>query len=627
MACTLAASGCGAPDRTVAPQPPLRSPTSHSISDAVHGNGNARFYFLPPMVPAPSPTGTFDASLSPVVEVCEWSGTCSVTVARFTTAGTPASASIRVDTTAQQYIVNWDTKACLSGPCTLDPLKTYRLRVTAAGVELGYADLDVVSNGAQLKHVQTGEYIGLVDGRTLPVKFRIEQGIVGTVRVIPNPASVEVGRTTPLSAVIEDLHGAPLTGRTVSWSSASATVAVVSGAGVVTGASLGCTTITATVEGVSGNTALCVTAPPVIDVNSTYLWRTSVSGTSNPMLAQWSDGTILVASLCCGSTFNVTSPSPGVVTKTPFAHLGNRPTIWIPPSGPYAEIELSHYDRIRAQTRANTTVWDNTDFGCCGVGPFPAPIDPATGILFRHSRRVELDLRTGLHVYAYNDLGDIYHDIYTTPDYIWEVRYHSTTVYKRSRNSTAVVAMSGLPSNHTDPSKMAGALTADQGYVHVTPDGGGTLLHFAPSGLAWTRSVPGLTAPVISGEDLVILGAATGSASEVRAYRLSDGALAWSVPTAGAVKDLIVGDRGNLYVLLSNQMMVLAQSDGSLRQSYINLPSSTELLLSRGTMYVLGPSELLALTVDSYAYAATSPWPVRFGDNQRTTNLPASRVR
>jgi len=44
------------------------------------------------------------------------------------------------------------------------------------GVELGFADIDPVSTGKELKNVQTGEYIGLVDGRTLPIKFRIENG-------------------------------------------------------------------------------------------------------------------------------------------------------------------------------------------------------------------------------------------------------------------------------------------------------------------------------------------------------------------------------------------------------------------------------------------------------------------
>src|SRR5205823_6913261 len=43
------------------------------ISDALHQNGTAGFFFLPPMVRAPAYTGTFDAditTLNPEVAIC-----------------------------------------------------------------------------------------------------------------------------------------------------------------------------------------------------------------------------------------------------------------------------------------------------------------------------------------------------------------------------------------------------------------------------------------------------------------------------------------------------------------------------------------------------------------------------
>ncbi len=44
-----------------------------AISDGGHSGGNQHFFFLPPMVQPPLPTfsGTFDASLQPVVEICK----------------------------------------------------------------------------------------------------------------------------------------------------------------------------------------------------------------------------------------------------------------------------------------------------------------------------------------------------------------------------------------------------------------------------------------------------------------------------------------------------------------------------------------------------------------------------
>jgi outer membrane protein assembly factor BamB len=230
-------------------------------------------------------------------------------------------------------------------------------------------------------------------------------------------------------------------------------------------------------------------------------------------------------------------------------------------------------------------------------------------------------------VYVYNDLGDIYHDIYTTPEYIWEVRYGTTTVIRRSRTGAGDLSMNGLPAIHRDPSRQTGALTAAQGYVHVTPDGGGTMIHFTASSLAWSKSVPGVTAPVITATGRVVVGSTSGLGSYVRAYNLNDGSEAWSVALSSEVKDLAIGDMGNLYVLQATKLLALDASTGALRKTYINLPNSTEMILSQGKMHVVGPAELIGIHVESQGYDALAPWPVRFGDNQRTTNLPLSRVR
>src|SRR5260221_4767481 len=91
---------------------------------------------------------------------------CGATIKSFGTA------DIQLDATNQQYQVNWDTKA--SGLVVTD---FYRIRVfLGPNTELGHVDLDPVATGAGLKRVDTGEFIGLVDGQTLPIKFRIENG-------------------------------------------------------------------------------------------------------------------------------------------------------------------------------------------------------------------------------------------------------------------------------------------------------------------------------------------------------------------------------------------------------------------------------------------------------------------
>ena len=156
-----------------------------NIADGAHG-GNSHFFFLPPMVSAPRFAGQSDDSVSPTVMVCEWNAEqqhCGNVVAAFGRGDGSAPDQITYDAVSGAYQVNWKTDVCLTGPCALDLSKTYRLRVLVGHYELGHADLQIVSSGKQLKNVDTGEYIGLVDGRTLPVKFRVEKGAVAAVKL------------------------------------------------------------------------------------------------------------------------------------------------------------------------------------------------------------------------------------------------------------------------------------------------------------------------------------------------------------------------------------------------------------------------------------------------------------
>lgn len=169
----------------------VKAKGSQLISDGAHSRGNAHFFFLPPLVPARIFGGTFDATLTPVVTVCQWAAsTCTRIVARFSMTTGTGSEIVRLNPT-NQYLVNWHTDQCIAGPCTLSTEGLYRIRVTAGLAELGFADVVLVANGAQAKNVDTDQYIALVDGRTLPIKFRIE---VGAVAVFPaNGGSVIMG--------------------------------------------------------------------------------------------------------------------------------------------------------------------------------------------------------------------------------------------------------------------------------------------------------------------------------------------------------------------------------------------------------------------------------------------------
>ena len=85
---------------------------------------------------------------------------------------------------------------------------------------------------------------------------------VATVTVTPASASVVVGAVQQYTAVLKDVSGNTLTGRTVTWASSLPGVASVSGTGLVTALVVGSATITATSEGVSGTATVTVTAAP-----------------------------------------------------------------------------------------------------------------------------------------------------------------------------------------------------------------------------------------------------------------------------------------------------------------------------------------------------------------------------
>ena len=90
---------------------------------------------------------------------------------------------------------------------------------------------------------------------------------VAAVAVNPASASVPVGQTVQLTATPQDANGNPLSGRTVTWATSDATVATVSGSGMVSGAVAGTAMITASSEGQNGTAAITVTVPPVASVS------------------------------------------------------------------------------------------------------------------------------------------------------------------------------------------------------------------------------------------------------------------------------------------------------------------------------------------------------------------------
>jgi hypothetical protein len=165
---------------------PSTGPT-FAVSDGAH-DGNPDFFFLPPLFKNAnlSPNfepAAFNPDVKPTVEICEL-GLPAADGSRDCIAGDPLKrfgpSEITVSPTEQQYQVNWRTDES-----DLDILKFYRISVLVGTRLLGFADVDAVSTDPvlsrkEIKNLQTGEDIPLVDGRTLPIKFRIETGALCT---------------------------------------------------------------------------------------------------------------------------------------------------------------------------------------------------------------------------------------------------------------------------------------------------------------------------------------------------------------------------------------------------------------------------------------------------------------
>src|SRR2546422_5414182 len=83
---------------------------------------------------------------------------------------------------------------------------------------------------------------------------------VASVTVAPASASVAVSGTVQLAATTKDAVGNVLTGRVVTWTSGTPTVATVSATGLVSGVSAGTATVTAASEGKTGSSAITVNA-------------------------------------------------------------------------------------------------------------------------------------------------------------------------------------------------------------------------------------------------------------------------------------------------------------------------------------------------------------------------------
>lgn len=260
----------GDPPDPVAPEQPQDPEPGHAVDtparptagifDASSTGGNPFFHWLTPIRENGEFTGTFDATLAPrlTVEVCALSATgeCAGAPLRTYAAGSDQYESIQVSPRREYYQVYFDTRAS-----DVDPATHYRVSVLADGDNLlGYADVDVVASAGDLAGVDRDEFVGVVKGDWLAIRWRAEEGVLTfdpspsvSITAPEDGASFAEGTNITFTGTASDPQDGDLSAM-IAWSS-NADGALDTGASITATLSVGTHTVTASVTDADGNTS------------------------------------------------------------------------------------------------------------------------------------------------------------------------------------------------------------------------------------------------------------------------------------------------------------------------------------------------------------------------------------
>jgi trimeric autotransporter adhesin len=137
---------------------------------------------------------------------------------------------------------------------------------------------------------------------------------VASITIAPASASLYINQSVQLSATLKDSSGNVLTGRTVSWSSGTSSVASVDQSGFVLALAVGTTTISATSGGATGTATITVSNVPVASITISPPAPTVIVGQTTQLSATLKDanGNVLTGRVVAWS-----SASTGIATINP----------------------------------------------------------------------------------------------------------------------------------------------------------------------------------------------------------------------------------------------------------------------------------------------------------------------
>ena len=149
------------------------------------------------------------------------------------------------------------------------------------------------------------------EGRSASAAVTVAPIPAATVTLSLAQVAVYVGQTVQLGVTVKDVTGGALTGRAVTWSSATPTVATVTPQGLVTAIATGGATITATVDGKSATASVTVALVPVSTVTVTPSTGSVYVGQTLQLSASAKDST---GNTLTGRAVTWSSSTPAIAT-------------------------------------------------------------------------------------------------------------------------------------------------------------------------------------------------------------------------------------------------------------------------------------------------------------------------
>jgi uncharacterized protein YjdB len=193
------------------------------------------------------------------------------------------------------------------------------------------------------------------EGGTGSATVTVAPDPVAAVQVSPSPTSVFVGNGIQLTATPLNAGGRALTGRTVTWSSATPSLASVSSTGFVTGLAAGNAVIVATVEGKQGSASVTVRSVPVASVTVTPstasvtvgqtvpLTATPRDASGNPLTGRvigWSSSDNSIATVSASGVVTGVATGVATITATSEGQSGTA-AVTVTPSGPGPVVSIT----------------------------------------------------------------------------------------------------------------------------------------------------------------------------------------------------------------------------------------------------------------------------------------------